>query len=188
MVRHTTGRRKQEMKKMTNEKNLQVTFSKRKNNIFKKASELSILCDVEIVIIVFSPANKAFAFGNPSVESVLNRYLSENPPPMSGTLQLAEAYRRSNVRNLNSELTQVVNELEAEKKRAEDLRKMRLASQAECWWEKPIEEQSVEELQRFKRALENLRENIAQEAQALEFQSSPQFGTKNDEFDAGFGI
>ncbi|KAL0407485.1 UNVERIFIED_CONTAM: Agamous-like MADS-box protein [Sesamum latifolium] len=70
----TMGRRKIEMKKIEKKTNLQVTFSKRRTGLFKKAGELSVLCGAEIAILVQSPAGKIFSFGNPSVESVLGRF------------------------------------------------------------------------------------------------------------------
>ena len=42
----------------------QVTFTKRKNGLFKKALELAILADVEIALLVFSPSGKCFEFCN----------------------------------------------------------------------------------------------------------------------------
>ncbi|XP_057418719.1 agamous-like MADS-box protein AGL19 [Lotus japonicus] len=52
-----------------------VTFSKRKSGIFKKALELSILCGIQIAIILFSPGGNPFTFGSPSVEAVVNNFL-----------------------------------------------------------------------------------------------------------------
>ncbi|CAI0428623.1 unnamed protein product [Linum tenue] len=40
----------------------QVTFSKRKGGLLKKARELSVLCDVEVALIVFSAGGKLFEF------------------------------------------------------------------------------------------------------------------------------
>lgn len=70
----TLGRRKVEMKPIERESNRLVTFSKRRTGLFKKASEISTLCGVEIAIIVLSLAGKPFSFGSPDVESVLNRF------------------------------------------------------------------------------------------------------------------
>lgn len=92
---------------MSKESNLQVTFSKRRSGLFKKASELSTLCGAEIAIIVFSPGNKVFSFGHPGVEAVIDRYITRNPPPNSGTMHLIEAHRNATVRELNMQLTQV---------------------------------------------------------------------------------
>ncbi|MCH85179.1 MADS-box transcription factor, partial [Trifolium medium] len=65
------GRRKIEMKNMSNESNLHVTFSKRRSGLFKKASELCSLCGVDVALVVFSPSGKAFSFGHPNVDTVL---------------------------------------------------------------------------------------------------------------------
>ncbi|KAL5070421.1 hypothetical protein RYX36_021308 [Vicia faba] len=48
------------MKKMSNESNLQVTFSRRRSRLFKKFSELCTLCDAEIALLVFSPSEKLY--------------------------------------------------------------------------------------------------------------------------------
>ncbi|CAI0451924.1 unnamed protein product [Linum tenue] len=70
------GRRKIEMKMVTDRSCRQVTFSKRRTGLFKKANELATLCAVQIAIIVFSPGGKPFSFGNPGVEPVVGRFLN----------------------------------------------------------------------------------------------------------------
>lgn len=105
--RKSKGRQKVEMVKMPNESNLQVTFSKRRTGLFKKASELCTLCGADVAIIVFSPGKKVFSFGHPCVETVVDRFLTRNPPQISGTMQLIEAHRNATVRELNMQLTQV---------------------------------------------------------------------------------
>lgn len=42
----------------------QVRFSKRKGGLFKKAFELSVLCDAEVALLVFSPAGRLFEFSS----------------------------------------------------------------------------------------------------------------------------
>ena len=56
------GRIKLQIKKIEHNKSRQVTFSKRKDGLLKKAYELSTLCDVEVALIVFSLAGKLFLF------------------------------------------------------------------------------------------------------------------------------
>lgn len=53
------GRVKLKIKKLESISNRQVTFSKRKSGILKKAKELSILCDIDIALLMFSPTGKA---------------------------------------------------------------------------------------------------------------------------------
>jgi len=115
------GRQKIEMKKMSNESNLQVTFSKRRSGLFKKSSELCTLCGADAALVVFSPSGKAFSFGYPNLDTVIDRYLSLVPPQNNDTMQLIEAHRNANVRELNAQLTQIKNTLDAEKKIGDEL-------------------------------------------------------------------
>ncbi|KAD7477342.1 hypothetical protein E3N88_00478 [Mikania micrantha] len=55
MPKKSKGRQKIQMARMEKESNLLVTFSKRRSGLFKKASELCILCGLDIAIIAFSP-------------------------------------------------------------------------------------------------------------------------------------
>ncbi|MCD7471602.1 hypothetical protein HAX54_012173 [Datura stramonium] len=64
---------------MQNEKNLNVTFSKRRNGLFKKASEISILCGAEVATVIY-PKNSVYSIGNPS-SIQLWIGLGVNPPP-----------------------------------------------------------------------------------------------------------
>ncbi|XP_073309028.1 MADS-box transcription factor 22-like isoform X2 [Primulina huaijiensis] len=52
----------------------QVTFSKRRKGLFKKAQELSVLCDAEIALIVFSATGKLFDFSSTSMMQLIQRY------------------------------------------------------------------------------------------------------------------
>ncbi|KAK3193146.1 hypothetical protein Dsin_024456 [Dipteronia sinensis] len=171
------GRQKVEMVKMPNESNLQVTFSKRRSGLFKKASELCTLCGADVAIVVFSPGKKVFSFGHPCVESVVDRFLTRNPQPILGTMQLIEAHCNAGVQDLNMQLTQVLNQLEAEKKRGEELTKMRKSSIRQCWWQAPIEELNQPQLEHLKVSLEELKKNVAKQAEKLLIQSSapPQY-------------
>nr|BBG57459.1 MADS-box transcription factor [Habenaria radiata] len=68
------GRGRVELKRIENKINRQVTFSKRRNGIMKKAYELSVLCDAEIALIIFSNRGKLFEFGSPDITKTLERY------------------------------------------------------------------------------------------------------------------
>ncbi|RWW13095.1 hypothetical protein GW17_00023207 [Ensete ventricosum] len=63
-------RGKTEMRRIENAASRQVTFSKRRNGLLKKAYELSVLCDAEVAVIVFSPRGKLYEFSS-----------SRSPPP-----------------------------------------------------------------------------------------------------------
>ncbi|XVF64142.1 hypothetical protein PTKIN_Ptkin09bG0144000 [Pterospermum kingtungense] len=71
------GRVKLQIKRIENTTNRQVTFSKRRNGIIKKAYELSVLCDVDIALIMFSPSGRVSLFsGNKSIEEIMERYVN----------------------------------------------------------------------------------------------------------------
>lgn len=57
-------RGKTQMKRIENAASRQVTFSKRRNGLLKKAFELSVLCDAEVALIVFSPRGKLYEFSS----------------------------------------------------------------------------------------------------------------------------
>nr|KAJ0201397.1 hypothetical protein LSAT_V11C600339690 [Lactuca sativa] len=71
------GRVKLQIKKIENSTNRQVTFSKRRNGLIKKAYELSVLCDVDVALIMFSPSGRASIFsGSKSIEEIMARYIN----------------------------------------------------------------------------------------------------------------
>lgn len=67
-----------ELKRIENKINRQVTFAKRRRGLFKKANELSVLCDVEVEAIIFSASGRLFEFcSNPtSMLKMIERYRS----------------------------------------------------------------------------------------------------------------
>jgi MADS-box transcription factor len=58
------GRGKIEIKRIENTTNRQVTFCKRRNGLLKKAYELSVLCDAEVALIVFSSRGRLYEYSN----------------------------------------------------------------------------------------------------------------------------
>ncbi|XP_015691000.1 MADS-box transcription factor 50-like [Oryza brachyantha] len=67
-------RGKTQMKRIENPTSRQVTFSKRRNGLLKKAFELSVLCDAEVALIVFSPRGKLYEFASASTQKTIERY------------------------------------------------------------------------------------------------------------------
>lgn len=59
------GRGKTILARIENPVSRRVTFSKRKMGLLKKANELSVLCDVELALIIFSKKGKLHQFGSP---------------------------------------------------------------------------------------------------------------------------
>ncbi|XP_027101517.2 floral homeotic protein AGAMOUS isoform X2 [Coffea arabica] len=72
------GRGKIEIKRIENTTNRQVTFCKRRNGLLKKAYELSVLCDAEVALIVFSNRGRLYEYANNSVKETIKRYKTVN--------------------------------------------------------------------------------------------------------------
>ena len=53
-----------ELKRIEDKSSRQVTFSKRRNGLIKKARELSVLCDVDVAVVVFSSGGKLYEYAN----------------------------------------------------------------------------------------------------------------------------
>ncbi|KAK9286435.1 hypothetical protein L1049_014832 [Liquidambar formosana] len=68
------GRGKIVIQRIDNSTNRQVTFSKRRTGLLKKAKELSILCDAEVGMIIFSSTNKLYEYTSTSMKSIIERY------------------------------------------------------------------------------------------------------------------
>ncbi|KAL0739412.1 hypothetical protein Bca4012_015622 [Brassica carinata] len=68
------GRGKIAIKRIDNSTSRQVTFSKRRNGLLKKAKELAILCDAEVGVIIFSSTGRLYDFSSSSMKSVIERY------------------------------------------------------------------------------------------------------------------
>ncbi|XP_022769492.1 truncated transcription factor CAULIFLOWER A-like [Durio zibethinus] len=69
------GRGRVQLKRIENKINRQVTFSKRRSGLLKKAHEISVLCDAEVAVIIFSTKGKLFEYSTDScMERILERY------------------------------------------------------------------------------------------------------------------
>ncbi|KAL5552635.1 hypothetical protein UlMin_040036 [Ulmus minor] len=124
------GRKKVELKRIEDKNSRQVTFSKRRNGLIKKARELSVLCDVEVALLIFSSSGKLYDFSRANdLANVIERYQSRfkdaaakdaencdvecgNLRSYSGLLQMAQWLEGSNVERLSvTDLVQLENEL-----------------------------------------------------------------------------
>ncbi|GLT93695.1 hypothetical protein SLE2022_114740 [Rubroshorea leprosula] len=68
------GRGKIAIRRIDNSTSRQVTFSKRRNGLLKKAKELAILCDAEVGVMIFSSTGKLYDFASTSVGMMLGNF------------------------------------------------------------------------------------------------------------------
>ncbi|EES15827.1 hypothetical protein BDA96_08G077700 [Sorghum bicolor] len=100
------GRGRIEIKRIENNTSRQVTFCKRRNGLLKKAYELSVLCDAEVALIVFSSRGRLYEYANNSVKATIERYKkvhtvgsSSGPPLLEHNAQQFYQQESAKLRN-----------------------------------------------------------------------------------------
>ncbi|KAL2483492.1 agamous-like MADS-box protein AGL62 [Forsythia ovata] len=162
VVKKTTqGRKKIEIKKIENLSNRQVTFSKRRVGLFKKASELCILSGAEIAIIVHSLGKRVFAFGHPNVDSIIERFLNGSSSSDSNSQAIVDN-SFPNTPDYNQHYSHVSKELEMEKKRKEAIDEAKKVDTGGdvFWWDAAVDGLELDELELYLAALEELMKNV----------------------------
>ncbi|CAL4899871.1 unnamed protein product [Urochloa decumbens] len=167
--RPSMGRQKIEIRRIESDEARQVCFSKRRAGLFKKASELSILCGADVTAVVFSPAGKAFSFGHPSVESILDRFLDTSLGAGAGA---STAAGDRAVSELNRQYGELRTQLDTEKARQEHadetIRMERAArSQAMAWIDADLGAMGHDDLVAFWGALIGVQAAVAASADQL---------------------
>jgi hypothetical protein len=153
-------RRKIEIKPIENENARQVCLSKRRQGLFKKASEISILCGAMVGSVVFSSFGKSFSFGHPSIDDVMNRFLNSvtpDGPASSGANHDNSLAVTGTVQGLNMEYLELQQSLDSQKKKKERLQeatKKEMGERMMQWLNANILELSLDELQEFQKLLE----------------------------------
>uniref|UniRef100_A0A3Q2DYM1 Myocyte enhancer factor 2b n=1 Tax=Cyprinodon variegatus TaxID=28743 RepID=A0A3Q2DYM1_CYPVA len=99
------GRKKIQISRILDQRNRQVTFTKRKFGLMKKAYELSVLCDCEIALIIFNSTNRLFQYASTDMDKVLLKYTEYSEPHESRTnTDILETLRRKGLGLDGSEL------------------------------------------------------------------------------------
>ncbi|XP_019192450.1 PREDICTED: MADS-box protein AGL42-like isoform X1 [Ipomoea nil] len=86
-------RGKVEMKRIENATSRQVSFSKRRVGLRKKAYELSVLCDVEVALIIFSQKGKLYEFSSSNIRQIIQRYHERSKEARSNNNNDSGQYR-----------------------------------------------------------------------------------------------
>ncbi|KAI3951570.1 hypothetical protein MKX01_018686 [Papaver californicum] len=159
--KRTSGRQKIEIKKIEDKAKLQVTFCKRKGGLFRKASELSILCGADVAIIVYSPAGKAFACGHPTPDHILDRFLNNG----EATGRLSKIHKGDELSLCQQRYTEAQKELEVEKTKRERFLEMLIncnlgSISDEFLWDTYIDGLSLTELEKMRSDMEQLKKIV----------------------------
>ncbi|GAV91395.1 SRF-TF domain-containing protein, partial [Cephalotus follicularis] len=133
----------------------QNAISKRRFGVFKKAKELCTLFSAETVLVI-SPGCKAFTFGHPGVDATIRR-LDNGEMPYSLVIQSCQDDHAANLRKLKMQHAELLEQIEAEKKRAQKLRQI---NSGKCWLNTPIDKLNLKELEVMQAMLENFEERL----------------------------
>ncbi|KAI9078194.1 hypothetical protein K1719_039808 [Acacia pycnantha] len=95
------GRGKIEIKRIEAESSRQVTFSKRRKGLMKKAYELSVLCEAQVAVIVFSQKGSLSEFLSSENQGKFGRSNGANDGRRR-RMMIETGRRRMNDRNLES--------------------------------------------------------------------------------------
>lgn len=68
------ARERREIRRIENAAARQVTYSKRRRGLFKKAEELAVLCDADVALLVFSATGKLSQFASSSMNDIIDKY------------------------------------------------------------------------------------------------------------------
>ncbi|KAI3939889.1 hypothetical protein MKW98_029665 [Papaver atlanticum] len=154
------GRKRIKIEKIKDKSRLQVTFSKRRKGLFKKATELSVLTCAQVALIAFSPAGKPYVCGN--TDLLLDRFVNG---------EASEIHQKDHDDPEQRRYMEVEQELEAEKKRGvfldslinSDLR----GGNDNFWWNTYVDGLSLDELKQMKSDMEQLQKCVAQRSNDL---------------------
>ncbi|XP_073040853.1 MADS-box protein SOC1-like isoform X2 [Primulina eburnea] len=136
-------RGKTQMKRIENATSRQVTFSKRRNGLLKKAFELSVLCDAEVALIIFSPRGKLYEFASSRMQESIARYRMHTEDAQSKNIRSDE--QNIELKHETAAMMKKIELLEASK------RKLLGENLGTC---------NIEELQQLERQLEHSVSNI----------------------------
>ncbi|KAH0734369.1 agamous-like MADS-box protein AGL62 [Solanum tuberosum] len=165
----TKGRQKIPMKKIENKDAMFATFTKRREGLYKKASELVTECDVDIGIMMISPAGKPHSFIHPIVDAVISRFQNPNMQ-LSESTNLEANVARDEVNQLKNKLKEldVAEDIAIAKSSSYDQMK---ETRQKGWWES-IEQLSANEVFIFGTWLNETSSNMHHRLNQLEIEVS----------------
>uniref|UniRef100_A0ACD5WNG1 Uncharacterized protein n=1 Tax=Avena sativa TaxID=4498 RepID=A0ACD5WNG1_AVESA len=133
----------------------QVTFSKGIAMLFKEVSDFSIMCDIEVAAVIFSPTGQAFSFGHPSVEAILERFAPANATHGGGCAYIGKDKNKLAKLKEYKELCSYLNAEKARKVRAEEAmaKEHALASLGAAWLEADVHDLGEEDLIAYTKVL-----------------------------------
>ncbi|GMH18411.1 hypothetical protein Nepgr_020252 [Nepenthes gracilis] len=146
-------RGKIQMRRVENATSRQVTFTKRRNGLLKKAFELSVLCDAEVALIIFSEKGKLYEFASSDMQKILERHYKTANHAQNNSINVQQKHQHTE--RMKQEIAELVQKMEM---LAESQRKLLGQSVGSC---------SLEELHGIESQLEKSLRSIRERKDQL---------------------
>ncbi|XP_073295420.1 agamous-like MADS-box protein AGL65 isoform X1 [Primulina huaijiensis] len=156
------GRVKLKIQRLENLSSRQVTYGKRRAGILKKAQEISVLCDIDIILLMFSPTGKPSIFRGPrsNIDEMIAKYAQLTPKERAKRrLESLESLKR-NFKKLDQDvdieefLDASTSSIEEMQNRVRMLRdQLTQVHNRLSWWTNPDKIEDVEHLNQMENSL-----------------------------------
>ncbi|XP_049391103.1 agamous-like MADS-box protein AGL61 [Solanum stenotomum] len=162
--KNTLGRQKISMAKIENEEDLYSSFSKRRETLYKKASNMIGKYDIDVGIITFSPSDNPFSFFHPTIDVVVDRFFSPYAQGSANScLNIANTQIRIKEKQVELDNLEIIKETLTNDTTDE--------TGLEEMWEQ-IKEFNLEDLKKFERRLDEV--DLMLKNAATSFAQAPQ--------------
>ena len=108
--------------------------------------------------LVHSLGKGVFAFGHPNIDAVINKYTTASAS--SSCVADRNTSLVAEIQEHNQHYAKVSEEVEIERKRKETIEESKVENNGSFWWDEPIDNMGVEELQQYKASLEELKKTV----------------------------
>ncbi|XP_028115556.1 agamous-like MADS-box protein AGL62 [Camellia sinensis] len=136
-----------------------------------------------MAIVLFSMGGKAFYFGKPNVDSVVDRFLNQNAQPSEGVSSNASQHDDATVHQLNQQFHQLIKRLKAEKKEEKIVQNMSNKNYGllSCRFDAYVNQLDLQQLEQLKRSMVELKKNVVQRVDELNLKGSSKHAQEEEQ-------
>ncbi|KAI7992878.1 Agamous-like MADS-box protein AGL62 [Camellia lanceoleosa] len=136
-----------------------------------------------MAIVLFSMGGKAFSFGKPNVDSVVDRFLNQNAQPSEDVSNLASRHHDATVHQLNQQFHELSKRLKSEKKKEKIVQNISTNNYGllSCRSNAYVNQLDLQQLEQLKRSMVELKKNVAQRVDELNSEGSSKHAKEEEQ-------
>ncbi|XP_028115555.1 agamous-like MADS-box protein AGL62 [Camellia sinensis] len=136
-----------------------------------------------MAIVLFSMGGKAFSFGKPNVDLVVDRFLNQNVQPSEGVSSHASRHDDATVHQLNQQFHELIKRLKAERKKEKIVQNMSNKNYGllSCRFDAYVNQLDLQQLEQLKRSMVELKKNVAQKVDELNSKGSSKHAQEEEQ-------